>query len=685
MPQKESDLLSVLRSQAAKSKKADACKDLAVYGSKAAVPDLAGLLADEQLASWARIALEAIPGPEADDALRRALGSLHGNLLVGVVNSIGVRRDAAAVEPLIAHLRDHDAEVASAAAAALGHIGNSAADQSLRRSLAAAPSKVRSAIAEGLVLCAERRLLEGRTAEAVAIFDEVRKAAVPKQRIIEATRGAILARKDAGIPLLLEQLRSSDKSLMQLALVTAREFPGRQVDEALAAEIDRAAPGRAALLIFTMAGRKQTVILPAVLKAARSGPRPVRLAAVDALGRVGDGSCLSTLLDIALESDGELAQTAKASLADLPGKDVDETIVARLRGAHGQIYPLLIELVGERRIQAIDDLVAALDDSDGAVRGAALTSLGTTVPANKLSILISQVVSPKYGDDAPVAERALKSACIRMPDREATAKEIAVAITHASVPTKIALLQIQSAVGGTEALASVAVAAKSSDPQLQDASSRLLGSWMTIDAKPVLFDLAKSAPGEKYRVRALRGYIRIARQFTMPEPERLAMCRDAFQAAKEPAERKLVLDILKRYPSLETLKMAAQVTQDVPDLNKDATQTTFAIAQKLGEKSKGEADKVRDVLSKARLDKVKLEIVKAEYGAGATQKDVTKTLQKRAADLQLVSLPSSGYAALFEDPVPGTPKRLKIQYRINGKAGEASFAENALVILPMPK
>jgi hypothetical protein len=37
-----------------------------------AVPALAALLTDEQLAAWARIALEAIPDPAADQALREA-------------------------------------------------------------------------------------------------------------------------------------------------------------------------------------------------------------------------------------------------------------------------------------------------------------------------------------------------------------------------------------------------------------------------------------------------------------------------------------------------------------------------------------------------------------------------------------------------------------------------------------
>ena len=678
---KERELIAILRSDAPKSEKAVPCKQLAVYGTSDAVPDLAKLLTDAELASWARIALEAIPGSAADEALRNSVDSLQRRLLVGTINSIGVRRDAGAVDLLAGRLKDADAEVASAAAVALGNIGGTAAAKPLRASLAGAPAKVRSAIAEGLVLCAERFAAEGREVEAVEIFDEVRKAQVPKQRVLEATRGAILARKQDGIALLLEQFRSPDKAMFQLALGTAREFPGRHVDEALAGELGRTTSDRAALVIQAMADRKETVVLQAILKAAGNGPKEVRLAAIGALGRVGDASCVAALLEIAQQSNAELVQAAKAALAEIPGENVDREIVARLSSAQGKIYPLLIEVVGERRIDAVAALVKALDQSDPAVRGAALRSLGETVPAKDLSVLISQVVAPKHAEDTTVAQQALKAAAVRMPDREACAAELAKAMGSAPPATKLVLLDILGAVGGTKALAVLGAAAKSADSQLQDASSRLLGEWMTIDAAPVLLDLSKTAPGDKYQARALRGYIRIARQFVMSEQDRDAMCRRAFEACRQPAEQKLVLEVLKRYPSQETLKLAVEATQ-IPELKEEAAAAVLAIAQKLG----GKANEVSAALSKAGLDKVKLEIVKAEYGAGSAQKDVTATLQKQLAGVQLISLPSSSYNEAFGgDPAPNVPKQLKIQYRINGKPGEASFAENSLIVLPMPK
>ena len=83
---------------------------------------------------------------------------------------------------------------------------------------------------------------------------------------------------------------------------------------------------------------------------------------------------------------------------------------------------------------------------------------------------------------------------------------------------------------------------------------------------------------------------------------------------------------------------------------------------------------------------MKLEIVKAEYGVGTTQQDVTAVLRKQAGDLPLITLASANYNASFGgDPLPGSAKQLKVQYRINGKAGEASLAEDAHIIFPMPK
>jgi hypothetical protein len=75
------------------------------------------------------------------------------------------------------------------------------------------------------------------------------------------------------------------------------------------------------------------------------------------------------------------------------------------------------------------------------------------------------------------------------------------------------------------------------------------------------------------------------------------MCEKAFEASKQPAEQKLVLEVLKRYPSVGTLKIAAKAAQ-VPELKDDAKAAAQAIADKLPK-----TDEVKQLLSQAGAGK----------------------------------------------------------------------------------
>ena len=115
---------------------------------------LATLLADEKLAHMARYALEPIPDPAVDEALRAAVSTLKGRPLVGAICSIGVRRDGKALPLLARLLRDADAEVAQAAARALGRLGTAKAAKALQDALAGATAANQLALCEGLFRCA---------------------------------------------------------------------------------------------------------------------------------------------------------------------------------------------------------------------------------------------------------------------------------------------------------------------------------------------------------------------------------------------------------------------------------------------------------------------------------------------------------------------------------------------------
>ena len=676
----EAELLKVLRSDAGVEEKSAACRQLARVATKESVPTLASLLGDETLSHMARYALEPIRDPSVDDALRAALGKVEGRPRLGVIGSLGVRRDAKAVGALAGLLGD--AEAGRFAARALGSIGTTEAAKALEDALPGTKGGDQLAICEGLLRCAEALAADGRREESKGIYDRLRTLAdAPPQVRTAALRGAVLARGKDGVPLLVEAIRGPDYVLVAAAARTAMESPAPEIADALVGELPKASAERQGLLMLALAERGDSRILPTVLQAAQSDDEQLRILAFRALKRVGDVSCVPALLEAAAEGSDEVADAALQSLESLQDKAVDEHVVERLAEAKGKLRLVLIDLATRRRtVAAAPALWKAADDADTAVRAAALAGLGAVLESADLPRLIARLSKAKDDREAAAQDKAIQDICLRSADREAVASQVATALPGADAPVKARILETLNVLGGPTALKTVAAAAKSNDEQLQDAASRVLGRWRSADAAPVLLDLCKTADDDRLKIRAIRAYIRIARQFDMPADQRAEMCRTALKIASRDEDKRLVLEVLLRYPS-EAMQAIAYEAAEVPALKEQALLVVMGMASKgINRAELGRA------LAQAGQKPVELEIIKAEYGAGDKMKDVTAVLRKYAQNYRIIFLPSTSYNESFGgDPASGIVKQLKIEYRINGKEGKVTLRENAMIVLPMPK
>ena len=172
-------------------RKAKACQRLGELGPKEAVPALSALLGNDRLSVYARYGLEPIADPSADDALRAGLSKVKGNLLIGVINSIGKRRDAKAGPALAKMIYGTDADIARAAAAALGSIGAVSSMRELQAALGKTKGMVRMAVADASLVCAERLLMEGERAQALKLYAFLSAPDMPKPARLAAMHGII--------------------------------------------------------------------------------------------------------------------------------------------------------------------------------------------------------------------------------------------------------------------------------------------------------------------------------------------------------------------------------------------------------------------------------------------------------------------------------------------------------------
>jgi hypothetical protein len=186
----ERRLIATLGSDVSNDAKGYVCRKLAIVGSKASVSALSALLAQEGNAHLARQALERIPGPEAAAALRDALPKLSGKLKLGVIGSLGARREASAVPMLAGLLGDSDPAVARSAALALGAIGGADAARVLTDKVQAGAGDT-TALIDALLSCAESFISCNRVADATAVYKSLAGDGHPRLVRLAADRGLL--------------------------------------------------------------------------------------------------------------------------------------------------------------------------------------------------------------------------------------------------------------------------------------------------------------------------------------------------------------------------------------------------------------------------------------------------------------------------------------------------------------
>ncbi len=205
-----------------------------------------------------------MPSAKAGRALTDALGKTSGLTKVGIINSLGFRRETRAVPALVKLLTDQDAQVAAAAATALGQIGGSQALRALQAATPNSTGPVHNALVDACLRCANRLLAAGSQSKALAIFQRLYDTEKRDGIRTAAYRGMIQASGKRALPLMTTAILGADGASQTAALQLVREV---------------AAPG---------ATKTFASLLPVV-------EAPVQVALIEGLSQRGDISAASAI------------------------------------------------------------------------------------------------------------------------------------------------------------------------------------------------------------------------------------------------------------------------------------------------------------------------------------------------------------------------------------------------------
>jgi HEAT repeat protein len=563
-PADEGKWLAVLQSGANRVQKEDACRNLKRVGTAAAVPTLAELLTDGELAQDARDALTVMPCAAAGQALLAALDAAAGPLKAGIIDALAARREPGAVTRLVPLLLAADVDVARSAALALGTLGGAEAVRGLDAALAGGPPALRAAYCEGLLRAADQLRATGDRAAADALCRRLAGAG-QSAAVRTAAWTGLLAPGEPALAHLEQALDSADPAA-EVAVVQCLVGleGGPAVTQAVAERLPRLAPALRVALLASLARRGEAAAAAAVVVECGSADPRVRVAALAALGELGDASHVTLLTERAAATSGDERDTARAALCRLRRGEVTGSLLGMLReSSPAAKAEVMLALAQRGDAAACDALLAVARGADEAAAASALEALGTLAGAAQFAALTEVLVQATGKVVREAATTAVVSAGRRPGDLDAATATVLRAVEATTGEARAALLRAAGELGGAGAFARLRLALDDADPAVRTMAVRTLADVAGPEALPELLKLATASAEPTHRVLALRGYWRLVGLAEMsPLDERLRWCREGLAACTRPEERRLGLGQVSRLPLPAALELALAAEAD---------------------------------------------------------------------------------------------------------------------------
>ncbi|HEV8604799.1 MAG TPA: HEAT repeat domain-containing protein [Tepidisphaeraceae bacterium] len=563
-------------------------------GRAEVVDVLAGLLNDQDalVRQHALLALANNPSDEAGAKLREALENAEDSQArVAVINALGYRRDAKSVTTLAKWLQDDDVRVASSALAALGSIANSEALAAMEKLEDLNTRKeLRNTGLDAYLRCMERLAQGEKQAEAADFYFNLYESGAPKQQKLAGLRGAALSSlQEKAVAALLDALANNDLQIQLTAAQLAAQA-GPQVASKILDSFDRLPPASQAALLVALADRGIASAKDKAQNAIKSSDSTVRVAALQALGSLGDASTAMMLAELAAEKTGAEQTTARESIAKIRGTDVDAVLLAFLPRSNTKARAELVRgLAARRAMPAIPTLEnLAKSDPDISVRVESINALGAIASPNSLSSLLDILLTTKDQKESQAAESAAAAVLFRIDNANDRAAPLLSSLSTTAGAQRMALLRLLGRTGSPTALHALREELKTGAPEMHNATIRALSEWPDAAVIPDLLTIAREDPAQTNKVLALRGYVRVVALPTDRRPAETARMLGDALAIAPPNEKKSILGALGAVGDVGALRLAAPLMDD-EEVRTEAITATLRIARALAGTATDEA------------------------------------------------------------------------------------------------
>ena len=581
----ERQLLSFLKTNASETAKMLACRHLRIIGTKESIPVLKDMLLKKETTDMARYALEKIPDRASDKALLSALHNSSGLIKAGIISSLGHRKVSEAVPSLKEILNENTGSSLSlAAAAALGHIGNSGAADALSLALSQTEGELKVQVAGSLLKCAEQYLSDGDNEQAAHIYDRILTADLPSSLHNSAVRGKINAAGEEGTKYILEALKNKEKEINPSCIEMIPECFDSSNIASVCALLPTLPPSAKAQLISVLSLYPDKGVRQAVLDSAQNSSPAVRIASLKTLKQIGDSSTVAFLAQYAASSQGEDQQQARISLLGLKGDGIDSTIISNLNSEKTpEIQIEYLKALEQRQVYSGKDVVfETLSSSIPEVRLQAIKSIKQISSPGDIPRLLEFLIKTENDTDREEMINTIAFTALKIQDPLHRGESVKTVLPQVQDPrARSSLYLLLGRIGDDSTLPVLRSGLSEKNEMVHDSIMRAFASWPTSTAAEDVLYIAETSNKPEYRILCLRAYIRMVEMEPYQRPEAaVRSLENALNLTERVQEKVLILGALQKFPCDRAANVTERLTKD-GDVEQEAKKTLVLIKDKL--------------------------------------------------------------------------------------------------------
>ena len=391
---------------------------------------------------------------------------------------------------------------------------------------------------------------------------------------------------DEAVEIVLDILKSGDQEMQAVAIAMVKDMPGAEVTKALVKELPNLSAASQVQLLSAFSDRGDAAALPAVITAVKAENESVRIAALKAVGQLGDESSVDLLARVAAVIRGAEQKAARESLYRLRGSKVDEAILAGITKVESKTKVELIKSAGERNISAgVNTLLKTAKDSDRRVRLESLKVLKVIAVPEHLPALVELLLNLRSSSDLSEALKMVAAVAHKIEDKNRQAEAVLAELPSVKdVKKQCSLLSVLGKIGDRNALPRLREALGSDNTDKRGAAIRALSEWPTSEPAADLMKAAENSENKVHRILALRGSVQLlGLDNKRGAEETIGMYKKAMSLAPNSGEKKRVLSGLANTKSLDALTIATGYLQDKA-LLREAESAVVTIAGSIYEK-----------------------------------------------------------------------------------------------------